>query len=62
MLGKDWACDRGFAVFVRIGGKGMTVMSGVHHAAFDLSGGIGMYGVWDEQRHKLFRQERNSSI
>ena len=48
--------------FVRIGGKGTTVMSGVHHMAFDLSGDIGMHGVWDEQRHKLFRQERNSSI
>jgi len=48
--------------FVRIGGKGTTVMSGVHYAAFDLSGDIGMYGVWSEQRHKLFRQERNSSI
>jgi hypothetical protein len=48
--------------FVRIGGKGTTVMSGVHYMAFDLSGDISMHGVWDEQRHKLFRQERNSSI
>jgi hypothetical protein len=47
--------------FVRIGWKDTTVMSGVHYAAFDLSGDIGMYGVWGEQQHKLFGQERNSS-
>jgi len=62
MLGRGWACDAVLQFFVRIGGKGTTVMSGVHYAAFDLSGDIGMYGVWGEQRHKLFRQVRNSSI
>ena len=39
MLGRGWACDRGFAVFCK------NRREGVHYAAFDLNRDVGMHGV-----------------
>ena len=61
MLGRGWACDRGFAVFCKNRMEGYDGYVRGALRGVDLSGDIGMYGVWGEQRHKLFGQGRNSS-
>ena len=54
MLGRGWACDRGFAVFCKNRMEGYDgYVRGALRGVY-LSGDIGMYGVWGEQRHKLF--------